>query len=241
MEGLVILGLTVAVVVVVAAACQILSGVGFALICSPLLMLSLGHHNGVAVALTMSILLNVAVLARSFRDVRIGDAARLFVPAAVLVFPAAWLSGVLAAPAVLLVSGVAILVATGLLAAGRRMRWLKGPSGAITAGVASGVLNVLAAASGPPVALFAAQRRWTPTVTTATLRAFALPLNLLTLTVVGLPTSPTSQLGWAVAGLLVGTFAALPFTHRVSPGVLRIVTLAVAAGGGAFLVIKGLA
>ncbi|MDQ2729406.1 MAG: TSUP family transporter [Actinomycetota bacterium] len=235
-----VLGVAVACVVALAAAVQILGGIGFALISSPLLIVSLGHTNGVRLTLAMAIVVNSVVLARHHRQVRFPDVARLLVPALIFVVPALLVSSRLGGPAVSVASGVAILLAAAVLVSGRRVGWIDGPAGAVAAGASSGVLNVLAAISGPPVALFAAHRGWGPLVTTATLQAYALPLNVVTLAALGLPRGHGGYLGWAVVGLVVGSAVALPLTFRVSRTLLRWVTLAVAAGGGLVLILRGL-
>ena len=260
------LGVAVLLVVAVGAACQVASGLGFALVCSPLLVLVLGHGPGVRVVLVMSIVLNLVVLARSWRNVRLGDALRLLVPAALFVVPTALLAQSVRTPLLSLLAGSVVVVATALVIARRELRWLDGTRGAVAAGAASGVFNTLAAASGPPVAIFAAQRRWEPRVMSATLQAFSLPLNLVTLAVLvlvgdgaggggggsaasatavavgaaataGLPLAP---LAWAVAGLLAGAAAGVALGHRVPAPVVRAVALGVALLGGATLVTTGL-
>ncbi|MGI8751079.1 MAG: TSUP family transporter [Acidimicrobiales bacterium] len=235
-----LLALAVAGVVALAAAIQVLGGIGFALISSPLLIMSLGHTNGIRLTLVMAIMVNTVVLLRHHRHVRYADTGRLLVPALVFVAPALLVSSHLGGPAVSVVSGVAILGASAVLGSGRQVGWVDGPAGAVTAGAASGVLNVLAAISGPPVALFASHRGWGPVVTTATLQAYALPLNLVTLAALGLPSGHGSYLGWAAVGLVVGTGVGLPLTLRVNRSALRWVTLVVAAGGGLVLIIRGL-
>jgi len=235
------LSAVVLLVVAVGAVCQVLSGVGFALVTSPLLVLALGHDRGVRTVLALSIVLNAVVLLRSFRHVRPAEALRLLVPAALLVVPAALLLDAVLPAALAVVAGAVILLATALVARGRALPFLDGARGAVLAGALSGVFTVLAGAGGPPVALFAAQRRWSPVVTSATLQAFALPLNLLTLLVLGPSPDDLSGLGWALAGLVIGTAAAMLVAPRVSAGAVRRVTLAVAALGGAALVVGGIA
>jgi hypothetical protein len=230
----------VAGVVAAAASAQIFSGIGFALICAPLLIAGLGHSDGVRVVLVMSIVLNVAGIVPAYRLVRVGDALRLFVPAAVFVIPTLLISNSLGGATVSLVSGCAILLATTLLISGRRFGWIDGPAGALAAGAASGVLNVLAAAAGPPVALFAAHRRWPPRVAAATLQAYGLPLNLVTLAALGLPAAQMNHLGSAVTGLAIGTATALAFARHANARAVRWITLAVAAAGGLLLIARGL-
>ena len=222
----------------VAAASQVLSGMGFALIAGPLLVLVLGPVDGVRLSVAMSLVLNAVVLARSYRFVRWGDALRLFVPAAVLVLPTLLLTTQLSSALVSAAAGAAVLVGVALIASGRRARWVDGPAGAITAGAGSGILNVLAGTSGPPVALFVAHRGWAPRVGTATLQAYALPLNIVTLAVLGLPTAQPSRLLWAGVGLLLGTGAVLPFADRIRPAAVRTIVLALATVGAVLLLAK---
>ncbi len=188
------LAVLVAGSVAVATTAQILSGLGFALIASPVLIAASGHAEGVGLTLAMSLVLNAVVLTRSHQAVRWGDALGLFVPAAVLVAPTLLLATQLSSAAVSACAGVVILIAVALVATGRRPRWVQGRAGAVAAGATSGVLNVLAGTSGPPVALFVATRNWTPRVAAATLQAYALPLSLLTLAAVGLPTAAPEHL-----------------------------------------------
>jgi uncharacterized membrane protein YfcA len=230
----------VAGVVAVAAAAQILSGIGFSLICAPLLIAGLGHGDGIRVAVILSIVLNVAGLVTDYRLIRVGDAVRLFVPAAAFVLPTLLLSSRLGDGTISLVSGCAILLATALLVSGRRFDWIDGPAGALAAGAVSGVLTALAAATGPPVALFAAHRGWPPRVAAATLQAYALPLNVVTLVALGLPAAQTGRLAAAVVGLSAGTAAALVLARRIDPAPVRWLTVVVAAGGAVLLIVRGL-
>lgn len=226
----------VVVTVGVGAAAQMLSGMGFALVAGPLLILALGHSDGVRISVVMSLVLNAVVLATSFRAVRWGDALRLFVPAALVVLPTLILTTRMGTAWVSAAAGAAVLLAVGLMAAGRRARWVEGPAGAIAAGAGSGVLNVIAGISGPPVALFIAHRGWSPRVSSATVQAYALPLNIVTLAALGLPVTQPSRLLWACLGLLLGAGAVWPLVDRTSPATIRALVLVLASVGGLLLV-----
>ncbi|WP_328293826.1 TSUP family transporter [Kineococcus sp. NBC_00420] len=234
--------LIVAVVVCVgvASAAQVLSGMGFALLAGPLLALALGTSDGVRLSVALSIVLNVVVLAGSWRLVRGGDALRLLVPAALLVLPAHLLSARLGGMWTSVAAGVAVLVGVGLIASGRRAGWVDGPAGAVAAGAGSGVLNVLGGVSGPPVALFVAHRGWEPKVSTATLQAYALPLNVVTLAVLGLPAVQLGSLLGAGVGLVVGAACAWRFVARISAATVRSLVLVLAAVGGVLLITRAL-
>ncbi len=233
------LSLAVFVVVAIAAACQMFSGIGFSLVCSPLLVLTLGRDAGLRTVLIMSILLNALLLVQSRRHVRWGDALRLLVPASVIIIPTALIVDRLRTPILTAIAGVVILIATVLVIVGRPAPWLDGNVGALAVGAASGVFTVLAASGGPPVALFATQRRWKPEVAMGTLQAFFLPLNIITVAILGPPQGDLSVLAWAAGGLALGTVAASFFTRRLAP-LARPITLSLAAFGGATLIVAGL-
>ncbi|GLY17432.1 membrane protein [Kineosporia sp. NBRC 101677] len=219
--------------VALGAVCQVLSGVGFALVVSPLVMLALGHEAGLRTVLILSAVLNLSVIARMPGQVRRPDVVRLLVPAALVIPPMLLLSDLLRGTALNLVAGLSILAATAVSIAGRPLPFFERPGGAVVAGGVSGALNVLAGASGPPVALFAMSRGWPPAQMSATLQAFGLPLNVLTLIAVGLPSgSEWAEMGGAGLGLVVGMALSLPFVHRVSPVLVRRVTLGIAVLGG---------
>jgi uncharacterized membrane protein YfcA len=232
------LSAAVFLVVAIAAACQMFSGIGFSLVCSPLLVLTLGRDAGLRTVLVMSILLNALLLVQSRRHIRWGDALRLLIPASVIIIPTVLVVDRIRTPILTVIAGAVILIATLLVVVGRPAPWLNGSVGAISVGAASGVFNVLAASSGPPVALFAAQRRWKPEVAMGTLQAFFLPLNIVTVAILGPPQGDLSVLAWAAGGLVLGTVAASFFTRRLAP-LARPITLSLAAFGGAALIVTG--
>lgn len=191
-------------------------------------------------SVAFSLALNIALLIGSYRLVRWADALRLLVPATLLVLPTVALTSRLSAPWLSAGAGAAILVAVALVASGRRARWVDRPVGALAAGASSGVLNVLAGTSGPPVALFVAHRGWAPQVSSATLQAYALPLNVVTLAALGAPTAQPTQLLGAGAGLIVGTATAWRLRDRVGGSAVRTLTLLLATAGALLLLYRGL-
>lgn len=229
-------GVVVALAVALGAACQVLSGVGFALVVSPLLMITVGHAAGLQTVLVLSSVLNLAVIVRLSGQVRFRDALSLLVPAAIVIPPMIVLSDQLRGTTLNIVAGLAILGATAASAAGRPLPFFVHRAGPVVAGGVSGALNVLAGASGPPVALFAMARRWSPAEASATLQTYSLPLNLITLLAVGLPTAAQwRDMTWAGVGLAVGMALSLPFVHRIPAGVIRCLTLGIAVIGGVTL------
>jgi uncharacterized membrane protein YfcA len=233
--------LDVAVLLAAAAgsAFQILSGIGFGLIASPLLILTLGREDGIRTVLIISVLLIAVVLARSVQYVRVADTLRLLIPAALLVVPSVFLLGSLHAPFLTVLAGLAVLLGTVLVARGRPLNWMLGGRGAVITGAASGVLTALTGVGGPPVALFVSARQWSAVVARGTLQAFFLPLNLVTLIALGPLVNSVAKLGWVAGGVVIGAVIALLFSGRVSETLVRRTTLTLGGVSAAALVASG--
>ncbi len=233
------LGAAVLLAVAVGAAIQVVAGTGFALVCAPFLLLMLGHDLGVRVVLLLSIVLNVVVLAFTLRHARVKDAARLLIPAAIVVVPTVFVVDAIRGPALTISAGVVIVVGTMLVARGRAMRMIDGTGGVVLVGAVSGMFTVLAGVGGPPVTLLAVQRRWAPDVSRATMQAFFLPLNILALTMLGPLPADFSDAWWAVGGCVLGVLGGTLAARRVSARIVRRAMLVVAACGGFWLIASG--
>ena len=68
--------------VLVGTLAQSVSGIGFSLVCGPLLVAALGPQDGVRLAVLLSLVLNVVLLARLWRQVDVRTTLLLLVPAA---------------------------------------------------------------------------------------------------------------------------------------------------------------
>jgi uncharacterized protein len=219
-----------AVAVAVGAAAQSVSGIGFALVGGPLLFIVFGAREGVRVAVVLSMLVNAGVLAREHRAVMW----RRVLPVLVAALAATPLLAHVRADAhpraLRALAGAVIVVGAGLVAAGRTAD--TGIVGGMVAGLVSATMNVLASAGGPAVAVYAAGARWDPQRLRATLQAYFLVLNVVTLATLGAPRWSTTQALVLVACLVAGSAAGGWLVGRVSPARARAVTLALAAVGG---------
>lgn len=228
--------LLAAVAVAAGALAQWVTGIGFALVCAPFLVALLGPEEGVRAAIVLGIPLNITMLLTSRRELRVGDAALLLVPAA-LVMP---LAGAAVrrtnATSLALAAGVLTIAAAGLLATGRRAARIRGRAGAVGAAVVSAVMNAIAAIGGPAVALYSINAGWRPEAARATLQAYFLGLNVITLAVLGFSWPAVPLVVGLAAGLAGGALAA----GHVPIGAARIATLAVAAAGGCAAIARAL-
>jgi uncharacterized protein len=231
----------VGLAVLVGALAQSVSGIGFSLVCGPLLVAALGPADGVRLGVALSLALNLAVLVRHRDEVDVRRAALLLAPA-VLATPllARAVRGV---PERLgeALAGTAALAGALALAAGLRWRAAAGAAGAVAAGVVSAGMNVVAAIGGPAVALYAANAGWHVATARATLQLYFLVLNAVALGSLGLPDVPDAVLATTAGCLLAGTAAGGPLARRVREATARRVTLALAGLGGAVVLVGAVA
>jgi len=231
--------LLAALAVAVGAAAQSVSGIGFALVSGPLLFTVFGAREGVRVAVVLSMLVNIAVLAREHRSVMWRRVLPVLVTAlAITPLLAHMLSS--AHPRLLrAAAGAVIVLGTAVVASGRTAD--AGPAGGVAAGIASATMNVLASAGGPAVAVYAAGARWDPLRTRATLQAYFLALNVVTLLTLGPPHWNAERAAVLVGALLVGSIVGAKASGRVSATRARAATLLLAAGGGLAVLVGALA
>jgi uncharacterized protein len=225
-----------AIAVGVGAAAQSVSGIGFALVGGPLLFTVFGAREGVRVAVVLSMLVNIAVLAREHRSVMWRRVLPVLVTALAVTPLLVHLLSSAHPRALRAAAGAVIVVGAALVAAGRTRD--TGTVGGVVAGLASATMNVLASAGGPAVAVYATGARWDPLRLRATLQAYFLALNVVTLATLGRPDWSVTQAVVLVLSLGVGTVVGAVLAPRVSATVARSVTLALAAAGGIAVVVS---
>jgi uncharacterized membrane protein YfcA len=227
-----------AIAVGVGAAAQSVSGIGFALVAGPLLFTVFGAREGVRVAVVLSMLVNIAVLSREHRAVMWRRVLPVLVTAlAVTPLLAHVLQG--AHPRLLRgAAGAVIVLGAAVVASGRTTD--TGVTGGVAAGLASATMNVLASAGGPAVAVYASGARWDPLRTRATLQAYFLALNVVTLVTLGPPHLGAPRWAVLVAALVAGTVAGAVASGRVSAPLARTATLVLAAAGGLAVLVGAL-
>jgi uncharacterized protein len=219
-----------ALAVAAGAAAQSVSGIGFALVGGPLLFTVFGAREGVRVAVVLSMLVNVGVLAREHRSVMWRRVLPVLATALAVTPLLAHLLADAHPRALRALAGGVIVIGAALVAAGRTAD--TGLVGGVVAGVISATMNVLASAGGPAVAVYAAGARWDPLRVRATLQAYFLALNIVTLATLGTPHWASTQAIVLVGCLVAGSASGGWLAGRVSAHRARTVTLALAAGGG---------
>ncbi|MER5455628.1 sulfite exporter TauE/SafE family protein [Micromonospora sp. NPDC002389] len=227
------------VAVALGATAQRLTGLGFALVAAPFLVVLLGPHTGVTLANVLSIAICLIVLAGTFRHLERRLAATLAAGAVIAVPLGALVVRTLPTPVLLI--GVGTLTAGSVLwvVAGRELRLLRRRGGAVVAGLASGFCNTTAATGGPPLAVYAASTGWPQRAFVPSVQLVGLVSNGLSVAAKGPPAVSLPFIaicGVAMAaGLLGGQF----LTRRVSEAQARRVMLLLALGGSLLAVGKG--
>jgi hypothetical protein len=235
-----VLTTAVLLAVLVGTLAQSVSGIGFALVCGPLLVAALGAQDGVRLSVLLSLVLNVVLLARLWRQVEVRTTLLLLGPAALATPLFAVLARRLPERAGAAAAGAVVVVGVGVLALGLRWHAARGRRGAVAAGVLGALTNVLAGVAGPVVALWAANAEWPQRVQRASLQAFFLGLNCVALPSLGTPRVGGGLLAGCLAALAAGAVIGAPLASRVGETAARRATLGLAGAGGVVVLVRAL-
>ncbi|MPQ98260.1 TSUP family transporter [Modestobacter sp. I12A-02628] len=231
----------VALAVLVGAAAQRVTGLGFALVAAPLLALVAGPVVGVSLSNALAVLLALLVLVRTWRDVWWRRAVLLVACSVVGVLAGSAVTRSAPEGALRIVMGGLVLVAVALVASRRPLPLVSGRGGAVVGGVASGFMNVTAGVGGPALAVHATADRWAPATFVATAQVYFLGVNTASLLTKGLPELPVGQWLTYTAALGVGVALGHLAGRHFPPGALRPAVLALAVAGGVITLLRGIA
>ncbi|MEO1064541.1 MAG: sulfite exporter TauE/SafE family protein [Actinomycetota bacterium] len=229
----------VAAAVLVGAGTQRITGMGFALMASPLLVLVLGVDDGVGTSQALTLVASVIVLTQLWRSVEWGKAGLLFASSVVGVVPGAWVTRQLSEAVLAILVGGLVIVALVAVLMDERARVFRGTAGGASAGFLSGFMNVTAGVGGPPIVLYRLSTDWSHTLYVATVQVYFIGLNVASLALRGRPdldqATWVAVLGALVVGLVVGDRLA----DHVSDSQARALIAVVALGGALSTVVKG--
>ena len=232
--------LLLVVLVAAGAIAQGVSGIGFALVCGPVLVAALGPAEGVRVSVLLSALVNVGVLAREHAHVAWRSAAGLLLPAAVATPLLGLALRQVPTRGAQVLAGLAAVLGALTLAVGVRCRAARSTAGMVGAAVLSAGMNDAAGIGGPAVALWADNAGWPHERTRGTLQVYFLGLNAVALVTLGLPSQSGARYGGMLAALVVGSLAGGQLSRRTPVVVARRVTLALALAGGLVVLARAL-
>lgn len=230
----------VAAAVLVGAGTQRITGMGFALMASPLLVLVLGVDDGVATSQALTLIASVVVLFSLWRSVEWGKAGLLTLASLVGIAPGVWLTTQLSAPVLSILIGVLVIVALVAVMANEHARVFTGTTGGAAAGSLSGFMNVTAGVGGPPIVLYQLSTNWAHGPYVATVQVYFIGLNVASLAAGGAPGLDTATWTAVIGALLAGLLLGDRLARRVTDSQARVAIVVVALGGAAATVVKGI-
>ncbi|WP_306185046.1 MULTISPECIES: sulfite exporter TauE/SafE family protein [unclassified Streptomyces] len=227
-------------IVMVGACVQWLTGMGFALVAVPALVLLLGPSQGVALANCAAGAISAVGLAGGWRRVRLTAMAPL-VAASVCAVPAGtWVAAQLPHPVLFVGMGLLVTLAVLLVMRGLRVSALTGTQGAVAAGAAGGFMNASAGLGGPPLSLYAMNAGWTVREFVPNAQFYGVVVNIFSIAANGVPRLGSTGWATAVAAMAMGAVVGRVLAERVPEGRARRLVLLLALAGGLSSLAKGL-
>ena len=232
--------------VLVGSSMQRVTGMGFALVAAPFLVLLLGPVDGVILVNLCSVLTAAIILTRVVRDVDWRRAGVLALFALVGIVPGAMILQYV--PAAWLEISIGVLIAAGLTVSVNlsRVHNRDGHSLRAVAGISSGFMNATAGVGGPAVSIYALATNWPHRSFAATMQPYFLFIGLTSLGAkfaTGSAEVPPLQ-SWVwlsvaaacIAGLILGEVLA----RIVKPHIARRLLIVVAYVGAVATVVRGI-
>ncbi|MCX5049894.1 MULTISPECIES: sulfite exporter TauE/SafE family protein [unclassified Streptomyces] len=227
-------------IVLLGSSVQWLTGMGFALVAVPALVLLLGPVDGVVLANCAAGAISIVGLAGGWRRVRPGAMVPLCVAAACTVPAGAWMTRQLPEPVLLLVMGGLVTAAVLLVMRGARVPALRGTKGAVAAGAVGGFMNSAAGVGGPPVSLYALNAGWTVREFVPNAQFYGVVVNAFSVAANGVPQLSGTRWTSAVTAMLVGGLIGRGLASHIPEQRARLLVLVLALAGGVTALGKGL-
>lgn len=238
MELAAVLGLAAAVFV--GASTQRISGMGFALVSSPFLVMVLGPHEGVMLVNLLGACSSLLIFAQVFRQVEYKKVLILLLPAMLMTLPGAWVAAALDGPLLSVIISIMVILALASSFMIRNLPLAQSKSLAVGAGAVSGFMSVTAGVSGPAIAGYAIASRWPQAQFAISVQLYFLVLSLTSLAAKGgMPQLHWQQ--WAgcfaamVVGILLGNFLA----PKIPANYSRAFVVLIAFSGAVSLMVNG--
>ncbi|MFI1029732.1 TSUP family transporter [Streptomyces sp. NPDC020951] len=226
-------------IVLLGSCVQWLTGMGFALVAVPALILLLGPAEGVVLANCAAGAISVVGLAGGWRRVRPAAMVPLCAAAVCTVPAGTWVTRRLPEPALLLGMGVLVTAAVLLILRGARVPALRGTRGALVAGAAGGFMNSAAGVGGPPVSLYAVNAGWTVREFVPNAQFYGVVVNAFSVAANGVPRLAAPQWASVAVAMTVGALIGHALAGRLPERLARLLVLGLALAGGLTAMGKG--
>lgn len=232
--------------VVMGAGMQRVTGMGFALVAAPFLVLLLGPVEGVVLVNVCGAVTAGAIIFRVVKDIDWKRYAALAASALLGIIPAAVLIRLIPAPVleisigVILAVGLTVLLVLKSATLPQRRRYL------LTAGGLSGFMNTAAGVGGPAVSMYSIATRWQHKSFAATMQPYFFTIgtfSLISKAITAPATFPVLPLAmWlavavaCLAGLVLGDLA----SRHVPARAAQVLLIILAYLGAAATIIRGI-
>lgn len=222
------------------ASTQRISGVGFALVASPFLVMILGPFNGVIVVNVFGTLTALLVFAQVFRQVEYRRVLAMMIPAVAAVIPGAWVAANVPSNVLSILIGTMVILALAASLTVREASFLQGRFGAAAAGLISGFMNVTAGVGGPAVTAYALATRWKHVAFATSIQLYFACVGLASLAAKhSLPALDAWQWLSCGAALVSGIVLGNLLGPRIPARVSRAAVIVLAFLGALMLLLKG--
>jgi uncharacterized membrane protein YfcA len=228
-----------ALAVFLGAGVQRVSGIGFALISAPLLVLVLGPYQGVVLANVLALVVATTTLATTWRSVDRHRVWPLVTAGCVGVIPGVLVASAVPTDVLQVLVGSLILLGMLLVMFSSRVRFPPVPSTNIATGLASGFMTATAAVGGPALTVYAVATQWEQSAFAATAQVSFLTQSTLSLALKGLPELSFGTTALFVLIVAAGLAGGHLLAGRVDDTVARRVVTWLALVGAAGAVVKG--
>lgn len=236
----------VALAVLAGAVAQRVSGMGFALVVAPVLVLVVGPVDGVLMVNICGAMSACLVITRVWRLIDWRQYVLLVLPALVAIVPGALVAARLGGPVLQVVIGVLVLLALTLSLVVTRAdsETARVPTALLT-GAASGFMSATAGVSGPGATIYAVLTRWEHRQFAATIQPFFATLGAAAFLgkVIALPDGLPDYDWWLWPLILGCTVVGLTLGERlarvVSARAARLAVIVLAFAGGLVAVLDG--
>lgn len=234
------------VTVFVGAISQRLTGMGFALIASPFLVVLMGPIGGVTTANLCSAFASLLILSRVWREVDWPKFRRLVMWAILGIVLGAWVASVARGPALEVAIGTLVIVGLSSSLLIRGSRRPRGRGMTEITGFSSGLMTAIAGVGGPALSIYAMLTGWVHHKFVATIQPYFITVSVISVvsSFIAYPASWPQLAGgiWVLiaASLVLGLIAGQWLVARVSPKVARTAMITLAFTGGTITLTKGI-
>ncbi len=238
----------IALAVLFGAMAQRVSGMGFALVVAPVLVLLIGPFEGVLLVNLCGAVSASIVISRVWRLIDWRQFSMLAVPAVVAIVPGALLSVLIGGPVLqIVVGGILVVALTASLLMNYFDRRVAQVPAALISGTASGFMSATAGVGGPGMSVYAILTRWEQKSFAATIQPIFVLIGVTSFVMkVLLNDTGLPDYDWwlwvliiasTVVGLALGEFV----SRWVSVRAARITVIVISYLGGVLAIIDGAA